>query len=258
MRYAFVTGWNPKTKKVFQWGAGGNGEIYGFQQRIGTCDPETKTWSAKAEGILSNDAKHTNAVKLTIVDDKTLTLDSTDNTMNDKKTPDVHVVFSPQVDLTTPQFDETPGPGYERLKPIEWLVGDWNVRGKWADGKLHEGEEHSEWVFNKNFIKGDGWWKDRDGKRIDYLYLIAWDPTAKKILMPIISSDGGHDVRTGEYDPQTKTIASRQEGVLGTGEEVCFEQLTRLVDQNAFEWIGTKIESGNEDLPDLKIRFSRK
>ena len=183
IRYGFVTGWNPKSKKMFQWGVGGNHLIYAFEQRIGTYDPAAKTWHAKAEGYISNDIKYTNNVKLTAVDETTMTLDFTESMNNDKKMPDVHIVFSPQVDIAAPSFDESSGPGYEQLKSIEWLVGDWKVQGRWADGKVHEGEEQAEWILNKNFIHGQGWFKDRDGKRVEYIYLIAWDSSSKKILM---------------------------------------------------------------------------
>jgi len=125
--------------------------------------------------------------------------------------------------------------------------------GKWADGKVHEGEEQAEWIFNKNFIHGQGWFKDRDGKRVEYIYLISWDPNSKKMLMPIVDSGGGQSMRTGVIAPATNTITSRQTGILGTGAEVAFEQVTRLVDQRSFEWIGTKFE-GENDCPTSRSR----
>ena len=87
--------------------------------------------------------------------------------------------------------------------------------------------------------------------------LIAWDPNTKKILMPIVDSGGGQSIRTGDIAPATNTITSRQTSVMGTGVEVAFEQVTRLVDQKSFEWIGKKFEGG-DGLPDLKITFSRR
>ena len=86
----------------------------------------------------------------------------------------------------------------------------------------------------------------------------AWDSKAKKILMGSGDSEGGHALRIGDYDPATKTIASRQDGVLGTGEGLSFEQRTRLVDKDTFEWSGTDVQGGKEALPDLTITFSRK
>ena len=98
------------------------------------------------------------------------------------------------------------------------LVGSWGLRGAWADGKPHEGGEQSEWVFNKNFIQGKGWWNDRDGKRNTYAYLLTWDPKAKNILMAICSDDDGHTLRLGAYNPETKIFAGHQDGVVGNGE----------------------------------------
>ena len=37
-----------------------------------------------------------------------------------------------------------------------------------------------------------------------------------------------------------------------------YEQRTRFVDENTYEWSGTNIQGGREPLPDLKITFSRK
>ena len=186
-----------------------------------------------------------------------MTLDFAQGLENGKKVPDVHVVFSPQVDIAAPTFDETPGPGYEKLKPIEWMVGDWQVEGKWGDGKVHAGEEHAEWIFNKNFILGQGWFTDRDAKRVEYMYLVVWDPNSRKIVMPILDSFGGHFIRTGDLAAATNTVTSRQAGILGTGEETSLDQVSKLIDRNSYEWTGTNVK-GPVKLPDIKITFSRK
>ena len=257
VRYVFVTGWNAKTEKVFQWGAGGNAELYGFQQRIGSYDPLQKAYIAQAEGVLSGDVEHSNAVKLK-VDENKVTIDFTAGRMNGEPVPDGRDEFSRKITVTTPKFDEAPGPAYEHLKPIEWLVGNWDLRGAWADGKPHEGGEQSEWAFNQNFIQGTGWWNDRDGKRNSYAYLIAWDPKAKKILMAICGDDGSHTVRLGMYNPETKTLTCHQDGVSGNGETTSADVQFRLTKEGTIEGIGTNIRAGDKSLPDLKTTFSRK
>ena len=258
VRYLFVTGWNPKTQKVFQWGAGGNAAIYGFQQRIGTYDPQQKAYIAQAEGIISGGIEHSNAVKITIVDKDHSTFDFTNNLESGKSMPDIHEECTRQITVTTPTFDETPGPAYEHLKPCEWLVGNWELRGAWADGKKHEGGEQSKWVFNKNFIQGEGWWNDRDGKRNSYVYMVTWHPQDKNILMAFCGDDGSHTLRVVTYDPQTKTLKGHQDAVAGNGDTNSADVQFRLTEQGTIEGIGTNIRVGDEALPDLKTTFSQK
>lgn len=258
IRYQFVAGWNAKTQKVFAWGAGGNSEVYGIEQRIGSYDPDKKVFSSRAEAVFSDGGERRSAVKLTIVDEKTVTLDFTEVQINGKPVPDWHILFSPQVTLKAPEFDETPGPGYEHLKPIEWLVGDWELRGAWADGKPHEGGEHSEWALNKNFIQGEGWFKNREGKRVEYVYMIACLPKEKKFLCAFCDNHAGHAIRVVGYNAETKTLAGHQEGVTGDGQATSGDVRFQLVAEGRIEAIGSGMLAGEESVPNLKTVFTRK
>ncbi|MHB8897519.1 MAG: hypothetical protein ACYC6Y_02090 [Thermoguttaceae bacterium] len=258
VRYVFVTGWDPKSQQIFQWGAGGNPEIYGFQQRTGVYDPQSRTWTARAEGIISPGKVHTNAVKLTVNADNKVTLDFTENRYDGKAEPDNHIVFTPEVAQVAPVFDETPGPAYEHLEEIEWMVGDWNVRIPRADGTVGEGEEHSAWAFNKNFIQGTGWWINPTGTRIEDAFVITWHPTEKKFVQALCLNNGGYALREGAYDPGTKTMTFRHEGVTSEGKTFNADCAFRVLDQRTFEIAWTNLRVGTESRPDVKSIFSRK
>ncbi len=258
VQYEFYTGWNPKTKEVFQWAAGATDSGYGIIQRLGAYDPIRKVWTSRESHLLSNGDERTSLVRFNLGDKDRITGDFTQRRQGDQALPDHHDTFTRATRVAPPALDGTPGPGYVYLRPIEWLVGDWSVRGTWADGKPHEGEEHSGWVYDKNFIQGTGWYKDRDGKRIDYIFMIAWDAKAKKYVMAAGGSDGAHGIGTADYDAATKTLAFRRTAVSPAGEEMSLDQRDRLVSSDTFEWIGTNFRIGDKTLPDVKLTFSRK
>jgi len=258
VQYEFYTGWNPKTKAVFQWAAGATDGDYGITQRLGTYDPARHAWTSRGSLLLSSGEERTDFVRFNLGEKDRITIDFTECRHGNQVLPDAHDTFTRAARVAPPALDDTPGPGHEHLKPIEWLVGDWSVRGTWADGKPHEGEEHSGWVYDKNFIQGAGWYKGRDGQRIDYHFMIAWDAKAKKLLMAHVDSEGGHGTGTATYDPQTKTTTSRRTAITAAGEEISLDQINRLVNEDTFEWTGTNFRIGEKTLPDVKLTFSRK
>ena len=115
-RYAIATGWNPQTKEISQWVAGGNANMYILQERTGVLDPETKTWKARLRNRLLGASIRATcewpwpAIKVT--------LDLTGVREDGKAASDIHIVFSPEIDMATPAFDERPGPAYQHLKAI--------------------------------------------------------------------------------------------------------------------------------------------
>ena len=256
VKYMFITGWNAKTQEMFQWGAGGNADIYGYQTRTGKCDPTKKVWDATSAGIISNGVEHTSDLKLA-VQDGNVKIDFTNGKFNDDPVPDVHVEFSREIDVTAPEFDTELGPAHKQLKPISWLVGNWQVHGTWADGKPHVGGETSQWVYNKNYIRGSGWWNNRTGERVEYSYLITWDLKQQKYLMAICDNGGGHAIRFFTRNPESGALVGRDEGVSGEGKTASGDV--------RFRWVGGKIEAAGtnmiadgQSVPDLEVTFTKK
>jgi hypothetical protein len=255
--YEFITGWDAKEKQVFSWAFGGYPTDFGIIRRAGQYDPAERAFNGRESFVRFAGEEESARVSIRYHEEDKIGFGFTERRAGDKPLPD-RIATSTRGGFNPPKFDGRPGPGYERLKSIAWVVGDWKVRGTWADGKVHEGEERSEWAYNQNFIKGAGWWKDREGTRVDVYYVIGWDPKVKKVLLFIVDSRGYHGVRTIEYDEAAKTITAREEGVTATGDVLSYDQWQRPIDAKSFEWHATKVRTGNEDYPDLKIVFTRK
>lgn len=237
--------------------------------KIVSVDTEGETWTAtigrdgdhwhwSVQGSLHDGTEMTGKGISTLTADGNLPYLVDGNlTLGGKELPVLHDVYRKAGPGDTPQSG-TPGPGHEHLKVVDWLIGDWKAQGAWADGKPHEGEERLEWYLNGNFIRGIGWYRNRDGQRIDYCNTIAWNPERKQVVMFSVDSQGYHGLRRGDYDSQTKTITCRERGRLGAGEATSYDVVVRLVDNNTIEWIGSEFRIGEEELPDLKFTFSRK
>ncbi|MGI6414815.1 MAG: hypothetical protein ACOX1P_04035 [Thermoguttaceae bacterium] len=256
-RYAIATGWNPQTKEISQWVAGGNANMYILQERTGVLDPETKTWKARLQGIASGGGKHSGDLRMALAGDK-VTLDLTGVREDGKAASDIHIVFSPEIDMATPAFDERPGPAYQHLKAIEWLIGDWDIRIAYPDGTSGVGGQHAEWAFNKNLIRRKGWWTVANGKRIDTLFWLTWHPEKEKIVTAGCASDGGHGTQVATYDPETKTLTVHHEAVTGAGVEISGDCRIRYVNDRQFEQVWTNLRFGNESRDGGKTVFTRK
>lgn len=82
-------------------------------------------------------------------------------------------------------LEEVPS-DYNRLKELEWLVGDWIDQDEDVTVKTH-----TEWAMNRNFLiqRFTMWFYDQEvlsGQQI-----IGWDPVKQKIRSWIFDSDAG-------------------------------------------------------------------
>jgi uncharacterized protein (TIGR02246 family) len=75
---------------------------------------------------------------------------------------------------------------YEKLKELEWLVGEWKDGDENVDINLH-----CSWDKNKNFLVQHFDMKILGVKDLGGTQYITWDPDEKKICSWIFDSDGG-------------------------------------------------------------------
>lgn len=148
------------------------------------------------------------------------------------------------------------GPHYKHLKPIEWTIGQWKMAGQWEDGVEFIGEERSEWILNKNFMRSIGWYRGYDGKRVDYQIVTGWDPQNEKFVSRFSTSIGGTAKRVETYDPERKRVKGTEHGVDADGQTYSFDVEMQFVSDDEFTWKGTNFQ-GPVELPVLEFTFTR-
>ena len=74
---------------------------------------------------------------------------------------------------------EQPSPNYEHLKFLEAFVGHWKVVTTEGDKEISVGEEWSEWMLGKNFMRHVGWGQ-HEGENVQYAFCSGWDSSKKK------------------------------------------------------------------------------
>ena len=83
-------------------------------------------------------------------------------------------------------FDRTVLSPYDRLRDLEWLVGDWVSEG---DGSVLE--TRYRWAANKAFLLQDFTLRVNDQKALTGTQRIGWDPLSKQIKSWVFDSEGG-------------------------------------------------------------------
>ena len=109
---------------------------------------------------------------------------------------------------------DTPGAeltNYERLKPLEWMIGDW----------IDESHESvvltsCHWTASKNYILQEIKVRMRGRDAMDLSQRIGWDPLTKQIKSWVFDSEGGYgeSIWTPDGDRWlVKATAVRRDGV---------------------------------------------
>lgn len=133
---------------------------------------------------------------------------------------------------------------YEKLKELEWLVGDWIDRDE--DVEI---ETHTDWDKQRNFltqhftVKTEGKF-DLEGKQI-----IFWDPHQEKIRSWIFDSDGGF--AEGSWSKNEKSWIVESSHTLPDGSLSSSTNIYTPIDENSYQWESTGREAGGELLPDI-------
>jgi hypothetical protein len=170
-----------------------------------------------------------------------------------------HVTLMAGLLLTLCSLDsvgQEPGTNYDHLKSLDVMVGEWNAIGKLSDGTVTEGHESDEWILNKNFLKGVGWYRVGE-VRVNYHFIMGWDPASKKIQMWAFGSDGANNLRTWSFEPGDKVLKGSQKGVGGDGKPTSANVSLSFVDANTFVISFTDFKFGDTGITNLEVKFSR-
>jgi hypothetical protein len=153
--------------------------------------------------------------------------------------------------------DEEPGPNYEHLKPLEWLIGTWAVDVELTEGipgVAEKGEMMNlvgtaKWGLAKNVMRMR-LVTSLKGKQIRVEEgTIGWDAEKKQIVEYRFDSLGGRSTITVTH--VDKSMAkSRTREVAPDGSIKTFTNTLKMIDNDTVESTLTDITEGGEKKPD--------
>jgi uncharacterized protein (TIGR02246 family) len=140
----------------------------------------------------------------------------------------------------------TPSSNYDRLRDIEWLVGNWTAKG--ANQAL---DLSCEWTAKRNFLTRRYSVAAADGTTKTGLQIIGWDPLAGGIRAWIFDSDGGFGSERWTKDGQRWIIEAS--GVTRDGVPFAATNVITPVDKDSFTWQSIRRTVNEVRLPDTAL-----
>jgi uncharacterized protein (TIGR02246 family) len=135
---------------------------------------------------------------------------------------------------------------HERLKEIEWLVGDWIDESADADVRVN-----CKWSEDGNYLLRDVSVK-RHGKAVMKVsQRIGWDPLTKQFKSWEFDSDGGYGEALWALDGKRWVI--KQSGVLPDGRTASATRILVQENPHRVSWVSTQEVVGGESVPDSDV-----
>ena len=138
---------------------------------------------------------------------------------------------------------------YDRLKDLEWLIGEWEDQDQ--EAKVHTSFE---WGENRNWILASFTVKHRNGDIVSGKVRIGWDPLRDQIRSWVFDNEGGHMVGYWLHKDNTWTVTCA--GFTGEGERASCVNTYTFVDKNAYLWKSTNRvvnDAPEADIPEVKV-----
>ena len=133
---------------------------------------------------------------------------------------------------------------YEKLKPLEWMIGHWVDK----DDKVNI-ETECQWTKNRSFINRSFTVSAEGQIDVSGMQIIGWDPVAKAIRSWTFDSDGGIAEATWTLKKDRWFIQNK--GVLADGRKASMVNVIKQIDQNSFTWQTVERTVGGELLPNV-------
>lgn len=134
---------------------------------------------------------------------------------------------------------------YERLKDIEWLVGNWEDKDDDVDITFN-----CQWDEHKNFLTQRFTMKVLDQNEIEGNQVIAWDPIQENIRSWIFDSDGGFG--EGFWTNEDGSWYVNVSYVLPNGQKASSINIYKKVDENAYTFASEERDIDGELLPNIE------
>lgn len=136
-------------------------------------------------------------------------------------------------------------PGYDHLKDLEWLIGEWGD----AD-KESAVDTTFRWTRNRSFIASSFIISVHGSTSLQGSQVIGWDPVTKTIRSWMFDSEGGFG--EGVWSKQGNQWLVKSSSVLSTGEKASSINVYTYVDANTFTWQSIGRELGGEPQPNIE------
>lgn len=139
--------------------------------------------------------------------------------------------------------DADPEP-HDRLKPLEWLLGDWVDEG--ADGIVHSS---CKWSDDGQFLLRDFHMSIQGHRERTVNQRIGWDPISQQIKGWSFDTSGGHSEQYwSQSSPERWVIKS--EGVTPDGRRASSTNILARTGKDSVTWTSTDRTLGGEALED--------
>jgi uncharacterized protein (TIGR02246 family) len=139
----------------------------------------------------------------------------------------------------------------ERLKPLEWLVGDWIDES--PDSVVITS---CKWSDNKNFLLSDINIRVQGSNAMHLTQRIGWDPLTKQIKSWLFDSEGGYGESFWTHDGdlwRVKATAVRRDGTTAS-----MTNIYTPTGKDSYTWQTTDRVVAGEVLPPMEIKVVRK
>lgn len=142
------------------------------------------------------------------------------------------------------EFAEADLGPHERLKPLEWLVGDWVDEGQ--DGVVHTS---CAWSPDGNYLLRDFRVQVRGKAAVSGTQRIAWDPSTKQVKSWTFDADGTHSDQHWAQDEAGRWII-KSSGALADGRRVTATNILAKTGKDSATWTSTDRTLGDLAAPD--------
>ncbi|MCA8989107.1 MAG: SgcJ/EcaC family oxidoreductase [Planctomycetaceae bacterium] len=150
-----------------------------------------------------------------------------------------------RIDRITEQ-DLAPAPPshYERLKSLEWMIGNWSHSTEDSSISIS-----SRWTSNQNFILRTFRVTGLTAEDFEGSQIIGWDPTSNTIRSWTFDSDGGFGVGRWQESENRWTVQTLQ--TLPDGRQASATQIYDVLDENQIQYSSIGRQIDGELLPSV-------
>jgi uncharacterized protein (TIGR02246 family) len=133
---------------------------------------------------------------------------------------------------------------YDKLKPLEWMMGHWVDQDE--ESTI---ETNCRWTKNHNFISRTFSVSVGDQVELSGIQIIGWDPIEERIRSWVFDSDGGF--AEAKWTQQENRWLIHSAGTLPDGRKASSINILTMVDPNTVTWEMTGRSVDGEILPNI-------